>query len=161
VSKIVASAALKYFDLSHNLKSDIVFDPKKTISFEGNTGPYLQYTHARIHGILRKNQEPRTKNQINLKSKISNLKSEELSVLRKVQKFPEIVEQTAQELLPNIIANYLFELSQIFNGFYQEVPVLSEPDENIKNFRLKLITATAQVIKNGLNLLGIEAPEEM
>ena len=162
VAKSVAAAAIKYFDLSHNLNSDIVFDPKTAITFEGNTGPYLQYTHARIHGILRKNQAPSTKHQINSNDQILNsLTTQETAVLRKLIKFPEIVEQVAKDYLPNSLCNYLFELSQTFNAFYHEVPVTQEKDEELKAFRLNLITATAQVIRNGLYLLGIEAPEEM
>jgi arginyl-tRNA synthetase len=183
VAKQVAAGALKYFDLSHNLKSDIVFDPKKAITFEGNTGPYLMYTHARIHGILRKSSlvipeglsasedlsgiQSKKENSISLKSiKLdpgleAGMTQHELSVLSKLLKFPETVSQVAEDYLPNILCNYLFELSQTFNAFYQEVPVLQEEDEEKKNFRLQLITATAQVIKNGLYLLGIDAPEEM
>lgn len=161
IAKQVAIGAIKYFDLSHNIKSDIVFDPKKVVSFEGNTGPYLQYTHARIHGILRKFQESGTTNQEPNKFKISNFKAEELSVLRKLHQFPEIIEQAVGDLQPNTICNYLFELAQSFNAFYQEVPVIQEDDAGLRSFRLNLITATAQVIKNGLGLLGIEAPEEM
>lgn len=160
VAKQVAVAAIKYFDLSHNIKSDIVFDPKKAISFEGNTGPYLQYTHARIHGILRRVQGSGGRVQ-SPPPQPSTLNPFEASVLRKLHQFPEIVEATAVDLQPNIIANYLFELSQSFNAFYQQVPVLQEKDEAVRSFRLNLITATAQVIKNGLSLLGIEAPEEM
>lgn len=156
VAKVVATGAIKYFDLSHNLKSDIVFDPKKAISFEGNTGPYLQYTHARIHGILRKSGQ-----QISKSANQPEMNEHESTVLRKLSQFPETVAQVAQDYLPNILANYLFELSQSFNAFYQEVPVLQETDEDKKTFRLNLITATAQVIRNGLYLLGIEAPEEM
>ena len=85
----------------------------------------------------------------------------ELAVLRKLIKFPEVVEQVSQDYLPNNLCTYLFELSQTFNAFYHEVPVTQEPDEKLKSFRLNLITAAAQVIKNGLYLLGIEAPEEM
>jgi arginyl-tRNA synthetase len=183
VAKQVAAGALKYFDLSHNLKSDIVFDPKKAITFEGNTGPYLMYTHARIHGILRKSSlvipeglsasedlsgiQSKKENSISLKSiKLdpgleAGMTQHELSVLSKLLKFPETVSQVAEDYLPNILCNYLFELSQTFNAFYQEVPVLQEEDEEKKNFRLQLITATAQVIKNGLYLLGIDAPQEM
>ena len=161
VARHVASGAIKYFDLSHNIKSDIVFDPKKAISFEGNTGPYLQYTYARIHGILRKSQIPSTKSQINPNDQNLKFQTQELLVLRKLYQFPEIVEQAVGDLQPNAIANYLFELSQTFNAFYQEIPVLKEENEQIKDFRLKLITATSQVLKNGLWLLGIEAPEEM
>jgi arginyl-tRNA synthetase len=160
VSKIVASSAIKYFDLLHNLKSDIVFDPKQAVSFEGKTGPYLQYAHARIHGILRKN---------NFKFQISNFKSDpeiqisrdETFLLRKLNQFPEIIEQVATDFMPNILSNYLFELSQNFNTFYESTPVLQEKDEQLKLFKLNLISAVAQVLKNGLNLLGIEAPEEM
>jgi arginyl-tRNA synthetase len=161
VANKVAAGAIKYFDLSHNLKSDIVFDPKKAISFEGNTGPYLMYTHARIHGILRKSEIRNPKSEINFKSEILNLKSEELSVLRKLLKFPEVVTQVSEDYLPNLLCNYLFELSQTFNAFYQEVPVLQEENDDLRSFRLQLVTATAQVIKNGLYLLGIDAPEEM
>ncbi len=165
VAKHVAAAAMKYFDLSHNLKSDIVFDPKKAISFEGNTGPYLQYTYARINGILRKDQilsgGLRVEQQENFKFQISNFKNEELAVLRKMQYFPEVVKGAAEDLLPNVIANYLFELAQSFNSFYQAVPVLQEKDLEIQKFRVSLIAAVAQVLKNGLYLLGIEALEEM
>jgi arginyl-tRNA synthetase len=163
VAKKVAAAALKYFDLSHNLKSDIVFDPKTAISFEGNTGPYLQYTHARIHGILRKvsdDLKPSDRNKIPASAGIT-FKAEDFLVLRKLSKFPEVVEQVARELLPNLLCNYLFELSQNFNTFYEKAPILSETDENLKAFRLQLISATAQVLNNGLFLLGIDAPEEM
>jgi arginyl-tRNA synthetase len=163
VAKKVAAAALKYFDLSHNLKSDIVFDPKTAISFEGNTGPYLQYTHARIHGILRKvsdDLKPSDRNKIPASAGMT-FKAEDFLVLRKLSKFPEVVEQVARELLPNLLCNYLFELSQNFNTFYEKAPILSETDENLKAFRLQLISATAQVLNNGLFLLGIDAPEEM
>jgi arginyl-tRNA synthetase len=163
VAKMVALAAIKYFDLVHNRKTEFVFTWDKALSFEGNTGPYLQYTHARIFGILRKYnfQFPISNFQINPKSEILNLKSEELSVLRKLHQFPEILEQVAQDYLPNQLCNYLFELSQAFNSFYQEIPVIQETDDELRLFRLQLITATAQTIKNGLYLLGIEAPEEM
>jgi len=161
VAKEVALAAIKYFDLSHNRKTEIVFTWETALSFEGNTGPYLQYTHARIQGILRKG----TSNELWVESQLetSNLQltTHEFSVLRKLVQFPEIVEQVSKDYLPNILCNYLFELSQTFNSFYQEVPVTQEPDAKLKSFRLSLITAAAQVIRNGLYLLGIEAPEEM
>ncbi len=156
IAKQIANGAVKYFDLSHNINSDIIFEAKKAISFEGNTGPYLQYTHARIHGILRKSQITNNKLQIT-----NNLQGSEIVVMRKLCQFPEVVERAGKFFQPNIICSYLFELSQSFNTFYQTVPVLKEKDEQLRIFRLQLITATAQVIKNGLDLLGIEAPEEM
>ncbi|MDR3642078.1 MAG: arginine--tRNA ligase [Candidatus Doudnabacteria bacterium] len=161
VAKQVALAAIKYFDLSHNRKTEIVFTWDKALSFEGNTGPYLQYTHARIHGIIRKFQISTDNFQINGKFQATNFKPEESAVLRKLVQFPEIVAQVTEDYYPNNLCNYLFELSQTFNAFYQEIPVLQEKDESLKSFRLNLIAATAQVIKNGLYLLGLEAPEEM
>ncbi len=161
IAKLVGISAIKYFDLSHNRKTEIIFTWDKALSFEGNTGPYLQYTHARIHGILRKATSDKL--QVTSDSTTYNLQltTHELSVLRKLTQFPEVVDQVTLDYFPNNLCNYLFELAQTFNSFYQEVPVLSETDEAIKNFRLQLITATAQVISNGLYLLGIEAPEEM
>ncbi|MFA5991554.1 MAG: arginine--tRNA ligase [Candidatus Doudnabacteria bacterium] len=157
----VALAAIKYFDLSHNRKTEIVFTWDKALSFEGNTGPYLQYTHARIHGILRKVASGKVSAPSELIQKSLQLTPHESAVLRKLQVYPEVVAQVAKDYLPNSLCNYLFELSQTFNSFYQEVPVSQEQNLMIRDFRLKLITATAQVIRNGLYLLGIEAPEEM
>ena len=161
IAKLVALAAIKYFDLSHNRKTEFVFAWEKALSFEGNTGPYLQYTHARIHGILRKVDSGQLPVNSRLTTDHWSLNTLELSILRKLVKFPEIVSQVAEDYLPNLLCNYLFELSQAFNAFYQEVPVLQESNDEVKSFRLQLITATAQVISNGLYLLGIEAPEEM
>ncbi len=160
IAKLVGLSAIKYFDLSHNRKTEIVFTWDKALSFEGNTGPYLQYTHARINGILRRVQSTGYRTET-LNPQPSTLNPLELSVLRKLIKFPEIVEQIAVDFYPNNLCTYLFELSQSFNSFYQEIPVLQETDTAKKAFRLQLITATAQVIRNGLYLLGIEAPEEM
>jgi arginyl-tRNA synthetase len=162
ISKKVALAAIKYFDLSHNRKTEIVFTWDNALSFDGNTGPYLQYTHARIHGILRKaigNQQSAISADQFAGALLLN--PSEFSVLRKLVQFPEILPQVLVEYYPNLLCSYLFELSQTFNAFYQEVPVMQEKDDQLKTFRLQLITATAQVLKNGLYFLGIEAPEEM
>ncbi len=153
----VMRAALKYFDLSHNYKSDIVFTWEKALSFEGNTGPYLQYTHARINGILRKGQISED-SQIAQPDEISE---QELSVLRKLNQFAEVVEQAATNYTPNVICNYLYELSQIFNSFYEAVPILKETDEQKQLFRIAIIRSTATVLSNGLTLLGVQAPKEM
>lgn len=161
IAKFVGLSAIKYFDLSHNRKTEIVFTWDKALSFEGNTGPYLQYTHARIHGILRKCNFQFSILNFQTISNKQIFNEQEMLVLRKLVQYPDAVAQVAEDYLPNNLCNYLFELSQTFNSFYQEVPVLQEPDEQLKSFRLQLITATAQVIRNGLYLLGIEAPEEM
>ncbi len=160
VAKQVALSAIKYFDLSHNRSTEIVFTWEKALSFEGNTGPYIQYTHARIHGIFRKMGQGFSE-EIPMPEITSELADEEIQVLRKIQQFTEIIESASEQYLPNIICTYLFELAQALNSFYQEIPILKEEDEQKKNIRLNLIKSTAQVLKNGLTLLGIEAPEEM
>lgn len=152
----VALAAIKYFDLVHNRQSNITFTWDKALSFEGNTGPYLQYTFARIHGIGRKSESRGGEIKSN-----HTLNEHESAVLRKLILFPEVLEQASQEYLPNLICNYLFELAQIFNRFYEVVPVNQESDDTAYYYRVRLCSATAQVIKNGLYLLGIESPEEM
>jgi arginyl-tRNA synthetase len=165
VAKQVMQAALKYFDLSHNYKSDIVFTWDKALSFEGNTGPYLQYTHARINGILRKmNHHPvssRSAAGSTPPQRGGELVDQEQAVLRKLNQFPEVIAQVAASFTPNTLCNYLFELSQVFNSFYEVAPVVQEEDKTKQAFRIALIAATAQVLSNGLNLLGIPAPEEM
>lgn len=152
----VALAAIKYFDLVHNRQSNITFTWDKALSFEGNTGPYLQYTCARIHGIGRKSESRGGDVQPGY-----HFNQHESAVLRKLILFPEVLEQAAVEYLPNLICNYLFELAQIFNRFYEAVPVNQESDNTTYYYRVRLCSATAQVIKNGLHLLGIESPEQM
>lgn len=163
IAKIVAKASIKYFDLAHNRKTEFVFTWDKALSFEGNTGPYLQYTHARIHGIFRKamaefknGEESVIENQL-----LEKLSDQDFTVLRKLIKFPEILEQVSIDLLPSLLCNYLFELAKLFNSFYQDTPILLDENGQRRAFRLNMIKAVAQVIENGLNLLGIQAPKEM
>ncbi|OGE81749.1 MAG: arginine--tRNA ligase [Candidatus Doudnabacteria bacterium RIFCSPHIGHO2_01_FULL_43_23] len=158
IARQVALGAIKYFDLSHNRYSDIIFEWDKVLNFEGNTGPYLQYTHARIQSILRKSKVkiPKTPAQ-----DPSEKLPEELALMRDLNRFPEVVHEAAESYYPNRICDYLYTLAGDFNAFYQTVPVLKEHDKNKLQFRLSLIYSVAQVLKNGLSLLGIEAPEEM
>lgn len=159
VAYLVGLGALKYFDLSHNPKSDITFVWDEVLNFEGNSGPYLQYTYARIRGILRKDRSfspDKAEFQGN-----PMLSEYETRLLRKMARFPEIVEDAASEYSPHKICQYLFGLSQAFNAFYQEIPVLQEEDKDLRVMRLSLVTAVSQVLKNGLGLLGIEVLEEM
>lgn len=155
---LVGLAALKYFDLAHNPKSDITFVWEEALNFEGNSGPYLQYTHARIQGILRKagvsEGDPLFPRDIGLDRREERL-------LRRIVKFGEAVDRAAEEYAPHRVCQYLFDLAQAFNAFYQEVPVLSEKDERLRTFRLTLIRGVAQVMRNGLSLLGIEPLEKM
>lgn len=159
VATQVAAAAIRYANLARNVSSDLVFRWEQALAFEGNTGPYLQYTHARIHGILRKAGS--LPDQPVLGAEGFDLHLREEAVLRHLAHFPESLERAAAELQPNVVCQYLFELAQLFNVFYQEVPVLKEPDLKVRAFRLRLCAGTAQVLKNGLAALGIEAPEQM
>ena len=155
VAQMVARGAVKYFDLSHNLKSDIIFRWEEVLNFEGNSGPYIQYTHARIKSILRKaGRVPLLKDP-----QLAN--KEEQALLRLLVKYPEVVAASAENYLPSYIAGYLFTLAGKFNNFYHKLRVLDEAQETVRSSRIMLVAAVAQVIKNGLGLLGIEAPEEM
>ena len=168
IAKIVGIGAIKYNDLSQNRLTDIVFDWKKMLNFQGDSAPYLQYTHARIKSILRKSSFcfdnsttglPRSFQSLAMTKSL--LKNElELSILKQLLFFPEIIERAAQEYNPNIIADYLYQLAGRFNLFYQKIPVL-KTEKELRLARLNLIFAVATVLKNGLGLLGIETPEKM
>lgn len=151
----IAFGAIKYGYLKYEPNTIMYFDLDQTISIEGNTGPYIQYSHARISSILKNVSE------VGALPLVENLEIAEKELSRKLLHFTGVIEQASKQYKPNLVCNYLYELASAFNRFYQEVTVLQEPDETKKTFRLNLITATAQVISNGLYLLGIEAPEEM
>lgn len=157
IAEMVAVGAVKYSILKFSPETEIQFDIKESISLEGDSGPYLQYTYARCRSVLKK---IKTKDHP-LSEKMPQLESEELALLRTVYKFPEIVQKAGESFAPNLICNFLFDLAQKYNLFYNKQPILKAEREELKDFRLALTTATAQVIKNGLNLLGIEAPERM
>jgi arginyl-tRNA synthetase len=152
----VAFGAIKYGYLKYEPNTRIYFDLEQTISIEGNTGPYIQYAHARIRSILKGADTFEDKS-----SPASFSQPLDLDLLRKLLHYGESVEMAAKDYKPNLLCNYLYELAHIFNAFYQLNPVLQEKNDQLRSFRLQLITATAQVLKNGLYLLGIEAPEEM
>lgn len=160
VAEKVARSAIKYFDLSHNRKSEIVFTWDKAISFEGNTGPYLQYAFARIHGILEKVGVSWNEVTFQTTEKLE-FSQQELNVLRKLMTYPTVLENSAKECLPNLICAYLFELAQVFNNFYENSPVASEAVPEKKQFRLEILKSVGIVLQNGLYLLGIEVAEEM
>ena len=151
-AKKVGIGAIKYFDLMHSVQSNVVFDWEKIMNMEGNSGPYLQYTVARTNSVLAKARIS------NLEFGIWNLNDEELSVLRSLIRFSEIVSNAAKNYSPNLLCNYLYDLASKYNAFYNKNRVL---ESNNEEFRLKLTSATGQVLKNGLKLLGIDAPEKM
>lgn len=193
IAEKVAVGAVKYSLLKSDAKNDIAFDLKESVALEGNSGPYLQYTYARAKSVLRKSQEASIKNQekapgdLDSSSMIhdSPLVAEELSLLHTLYKFPEVVESAASQYSPHLICNYLFDLAQKFNLFYNNVKILGDTSQKVSRvanaprndvilgtsnartpestaeFPLVLTEACAQIIKNGLDLLGIAAPERM
>ncbi len=154
VIKAVTKAALKYFDLKHNRHSDIEFNWDEALDFEGDSGPYLQYSYARLASILRKAQSEG-------KFTDTDISETERELLFKISILSEVVEDSIKDYLPNILANYLFNLAGLINRFYHESPVTQEPDEAKKNFRLALINKAKKTLGTGMNLLGIQALDEM
>ncbi len=152
VRKEITFAAVKYSFLKHRIGSDIVLDIDESIGLEGNSGPYLQYAFARACGILQK------ANDSNLQPTTSNLESGERSLARKISEYPEVVAKAAADLMPHYICTYLYELAQVFNRFYEANRVVGDPREAT---RLNLVKAYADVLKNGLDLLNIAAPEQV
>jgi len=152
----IALAAIKYSLLNSDYRKDIVFDLSKSIAKEGSSGPYLLYTYVRCQSVLGKAKF--SPNPLNFS--MNRFTEEEINLLRSLFRFPEIVSEAAKNFSPHLITNYLFDLAQKYNLFYQKHRIL-EAEEDIKNFRLLLTQATGQVIKNGLFLLGIETVEKM
>lgn len=153
--EIIGKGALKFFILKYDPMKDFTYDPKESISFEGETGPYVQYAHARICSILKnvKKFEPeKIKPEFNHKL--------ELRLITLLSEFPNIVSAAAEQYKPSLVARYALDLAQAFNEFYHECPVL-KADKKVMESRLVLIFCVKQVIKNALDLLGIQAPEEM
>lgn len=146
------AGALRYQFLKGRIGSDIVFDVDEAVSLQGNSGPYLQYAHARARSILSKASDGAGS------AELRNLEVSERSLLRKISEYPEVAERAMAELLPNHICNYLYELAQTFNSFYEKSKVIGDPREDI---RLKLVTLYANTLRDGLNLLGIVAPDRM
>ena len=158
-SEIIGLGALKFHMLKTDLIKDMHYDPEESISFEGETGPYVQYVHARCSSILRKAKEMKVK--IGEKADFSLLKhAKEIELVRLLNSFPDVVNEASTHYRPSNIARYLIDLSKAFNNFYHDCPVL-QVEEDLRKLRLLLVISAKQVIKNSLNLMGIEAPEEM
>ena len=154
LSEVVGIGAIKYFDLMHAPQSDIVFDWDKVVNMEGNSGPYLQYTFARTQSVIAKAKN--TNHEI--VKKIGEINSDELSVLRHLVHFPEVVAEAGEKYAPNLICNYLYELAKRYNSFYNSTKIIGGENEP---FDLSLTSATGTVLKSGLSLLGIQAPDKM
>ena len=160
IVEMVGLGALKYFILKVDPRKSMTFNPKESIDFNGNTGPFIQYTHARIKSVLRKATEQGidyrslTDTQLRISEKESYL-------IQLVTGFPAIVQQAGEEFSPALIANYIYDLVKEFNQFYHDITILKEEDLQLKQFRLVLSETIASVIKTGMKLLGIEVPERM
>ncbi len=154
----IGLGALKYFILKVDPKKNMLFNPEESIDFNGNTGPFIQYTHARIKSILRKVGTA----DIKTGNSLIELGEEDRSVVKALLQFPEIIKEAAEQLSPAHLANYLFALVKDFNHFYQNTPpLIKEEEESVKQFRLALCELTAAVIDRGMGMLGIRVPERM
>jgi len=158
--RMISLGALKYFILKVDPKRTMTFNPAESIDFNGNTGPFIQYTHARIRSIIRKSKEL----GMDVDSSINNnyiFETKEVQVLKLLHDYPEITKQAAENMSPAIIANYAYELAREYNQFYHEVVILKEDDEVKRNFRIVLSEFTGNVLKSAMALLGIQMPERM
>ena len=158
IARIVGMGALKYFILKVDARKNMLFNPEESIDFNGNTGPFIQYTYARIKSILRKWNAEITLDE---KAFETELADKEISLIQKLQGFEAAVCQAGQDYNPSCIANYCYELVKEYNQFYHDFSVLKEEDKTKQQVRLMLSAAVGQVVKNGMGLLGIEVPERM
>lgn len=154
--KMIGLGALKYYILKVDPKKQILFNPEESVDFAGNTGPFIQYTYARIQSILRKAD-------FDLTIEITNLElhEKEKELLKQIELFPEVIQNAAHNHSPALIANYTYDLVKEYNSFYQSVSILGEEDSIKKTFRVQLSKKVGETIKSALKLLGIEVPERM
>ncbi len=160
VARIVGLGALKYFLLKVDARKNMLFNPAESIDFNGNTGPFIQYTYARIRSILRKAQAEQMQVSCNFAA-TPEISTKEEAVVQHLSDFASVVRQAGEEFAPNAIANYCYELAKEYNQFYHDYKVLGETDENKRQFRLVLSRNVAKVLRLGMGLLGIEMPERM
>ncbi len=159
IARIVGMGALKYFILKVDARKNMLFNPEESIDFNGNTGPFIQYTYARIRSILRKVQD--TMSPIGPMSPMSPIHPKEIALIQQLAAFGTAVKQAGTDYNVSVIANYCYDLAKEFNGFYHDFPILKEEDDQKRAVRLALCDAVAKVIKTGMGLLGIEVPERM
>ena len=176
IARIVGMGALKYFILKVDARKNMLFNPEESIDFNGNTGPFIQYTYARIRSILRKaesltptlskgegvlSERFTPPERVGCKMGEASLADKEISLIQKLQGFETAVKQAGSDYNPSCIANYCYDLVKEYNQFYHDFSILKEEDEKKRLFRIALSAAVGQVVKNGMGLLGIEVPERM
>ena len=160
VFRMVALGALKYFMLKVDPKKNMTFNPKESIDFNGNTGPFIQYTHARIKSIFRKASDKGIAWSGSAPLSVT-LNTKENNLVRSVSNFPNVVQEAGAAFSPALIANYVYELAKEYNQFYHDSPILFEEDEQVRNMRMTLCYAVSETIKKGMWLLGADVPERM
>ncbi|MBQ9656767.1 MAG: arginine--tRNA ligase [Prevotella sp.] len=157
IARIVGMGALKYFILKVDARKNMLFNPEESIDFNGNTGPFIQYTYARIRSILRKvTKAPEGKTLPTIA-----LAEKEVELIQKMSEYGAAVQQAGKDYSPSGIANYCYELTKVFNQFYHDYSILNEPDMQKRETRLIIARNVAKILKNGMSLLGIEVPERM
>lgn len=157
--RMIGLGALKYFILKVDPKKNMLFNPAESIDFNGNTGPFIQYTHARIRSLFRKAEEKGL--AVTMEARPSGLLPKEISLLKILHDFPATLAEAGENYSPAIIANYVYELAKEFNQYYQDTPILRENNPEVVAFRLKLSGFAGNVIKTSMGLLGIQVPERM
>jgi arginyl-tRNA synthetase len=157
---MVGMGALKYYILKVDPRKRMLFNPEESVDFQGNTGPFIQYTHARIKSLLRKGVEQGKHNDALADAYVS-LQLSEQALVKQLALFPETVEAAANEFSPAVVGMYVYDLVKLYNSLYQQLPILADESDSAVAFRLRLSKATADVVKTGMGLLGIEVPERM
>ena len=156
IARMVGLGALKYFLLKVDPKKNMLFNPKESIDFNGNTGPFIQYTYARINSVIRKagdfNPEATPKAEPNQK---------ECTLVQKVADFPSVVAEAGRNYSPAVIANYAYDLAKEYNQFYHDYSILREENKEVRDLRLLISYVVARTLKSAMALLGIEMPERM
>jgi arginyl-tRNA synthetase len=160
IARICGMGALKYFILKVDPRKNMLFNPKESIDFNGNTGPFIQYTHARICSVLRKAKESGFEIPTSLDVNL-DVSEVEANLIQTLANFPVVIRQAGTEYSPALIANYVYDLVKSYNSFYHDFSILKEENESVRAFRLVLSQTIAKVIKLGMSLLGIDVPERM
>jgi len=159
--EILGLGALKYFLLKVDPKKRMLFNPQESIEFQGNTGPFIQYSHARIAAILRKAEQIGVTLSAEAFANLSELAESEANLIQILNDFERKIKQAAEDYSPAILAQYLFDLAKEYNRFYAELPIFHEKDSQLQSFRVALSLQTAKTIKRGMSLIGIQVPERM
>jgi arginyl-tRNA synthetase len=162
---MLALGALKYFILKVDPKRNMLFNPEESIDFNGNTGPFIQYTHARIRSIIRKAQEQHNLAIDNAQQMIdwtvTDITPKEKEIIKAIYDMPNVILEAANNYSPAMVANYVYDVAKCFNSFYQDTPILKETNTNNMVFRLYLCKMVSTVVRNSMAVLGIDVPEKM